>query len=509
MVERQTEKKKAPPPWRPEDFGLGELFSRVPDAIIVREAATGRIVLWNPGAEAIFGYAAAEVLGRLWGTLVPSQALAPLAPGFSEGTALHKNGQTLLVEFSMSPLTGPHGAGSYELAILRDATAIDVTRRKRAECALQESESRFKAFMDAGPILAFIRDQAGRYIYTNRAHQLRFHSENWVGTTVFDHFSKSQATHIHESDRSVLETGQPSHFEEAFPSDGASLHLLAYKFSFTSMSARPLIGSVAIDVTPLKLAQDEIQRQAEALEAANRQLRDADRYKDEFLSILSHELRTPLNFIIGFASLLEDEVGGPLNQQEHEHVGKVLLGADRLLVIIDNLLEMGRIVANKFSVDRSATLYTSLIDQAVAALAPLAAEKHITLSQDASVPGEVWVDPGRIKQVLLNLLDNAIKFTPSGGRVHVRATLQGDRLVTEISDTGVGIDAQDIPKLFTRFKQLDMSSTREAGGMGLGLALSKAIVEGHGGSISVTSKRSKGSTFRFVLPLESDPGTLL
>jgi signal transduction histidine kinase len=118
------------------------------------------------------------------------------------------------------------------------------------------------------------------------------------------------------------------------------------------------------------------------------------------------------------------------------------------------------------------------------------------------VPAEVQLDRERIKHVLVNLVDNAIKFTPRGGRVKVRAFFEREQLVVEVSDTGIGIDAPDIPMLFACFKQLDMSSTRETGGMGLGLALSEAIAERHGGTIGVTSARGVGSTFRLVLPLQ-------
>jgi PAS domain S-box-containing protein len=259
------------------------------------------------------------------------------------------------------------------------------------------------------------------------------------------------------------------------------------------------------DITMRKRGEAEIRRQAEALESANAELRAADRYKDEFLGILSHELRTPLNFIISYASVLEEEVVGPLNEQEHEFVSKVLLGADRLLAMVDNLLEMSRLAAKKFRLSRSWTAYGDLVDGALAVLAPLAAEKRITLRHEVEVPEELWLDGEHIRRVLINLADNAIKFTGPGGQVTVSARLEGDRLVTEVRDTGVGISEADLPKLFTRFKQLDMSATREAGGMGIGLALSKAIVEGHGGTLSVTSQPGKGSCFRFELPLVEPP----
>jgi two-component system CheB/CheR fusion protein len=502
MQRRRATKQAAPSLMRPEDFGIGHLFERVPDAIIVREAGCGRIVLWNPAAAAMFGYAEDEILGHPLALIIPGGLPAERRSlGLLVVAARRKDGQALAIELSSSPITNARLPGSFELTIARDLTA-----QLAAEAALKDSEARFKAFMDAGPVVAFMRDGAGRFVYTNQLHRQLFRSERWIGTGVLDAFPEAQARRILASDRRVLETGQPERFEETYLHQGEPLHLLVHKFPFRGPAGSTLIGAVAIDVTSLKRAQAEIGRQAAALEAANAELREADRYKDEFLGILSHELRTPLNFIISYASVLDEEVVGPLTQQEHAYVAKVLLGADRLLAMVDNLLEMSRFVAKKFKLSRSWVPYAALVEQVVAALAPVAAEKQVTLRAEARVPGEQWLDGEHVRRVLTNLVDNAIKFTGPGGQVALSAWCEGDRLVTEVRDTGVGIAAADLPKLFTRFKQLDMSATREAGGMGLGLALSKAIVEGHGGTIAATSRPGEGSCFRFELPLAEPEG---
>ncbi|HEY9721646.1 MAG TPA: ATP-binding protein [Oscillatoriaceae cyanobacterium] len=494
MAKDPAIKRTEPGLMRPEDFGIGQLFERVPDAIIVRRQPGSRIVLWNPAAEAIFGYGEAEMLGRSFEELRTGPPVEAHRP-FVQLEAQRKDGRQIVIELSWSPIVNSRVPGEFELAIARDVSA-----RFEAEQALRESEALLRAFMDAGPVIAFMRDDEGRYRYTNRSHQRLLHSEDWIGTHVRDHFPPALAEEIRLSDRQVLESGRPGDFTEHIPHNGEITTILAYKFPFESHLGR-LIGSVGIDVSALERARAEIQRKSDALERANAELHDAERYKDEFLSVLSHELRTPLNFIISYASVLDEGLIGPLTAEEHGYLAKVLRGADRLLVLVDNLLEMTRIAAGRFKVMRSAVLYDALVAQAIETLAPEAAEKGLSLRQDVGVDGEVWIDGLHVKQVLINLIDNAIKFTPRGGAIGVRAYRRDECLITEVTDTGIGIAAEDIPKLFTRFRQLDMSSTREAGGMGIGLALAKAIIQGHGGEIGVRSERGRGSTFWFTLPL--------
>ncbi|MNK52849.1 Non-motile and phage-resistance protein [compost metagenome] len=243
-------------------------------------------------------------------------------------------------------------------------------------------------------------------------------------------------------------------------------------------------------------------RRIEAIERELAALGKLDRMKDDFLSVISHELRTPLNFITGFASILDDEVAGPLNPGQKSYVKKILNGADRMLLQVNNLVEMSRLSAGKLSIQPSYTLYEALVAHVLDVLRPLAENKRIRLDADVRIAGEVRLDSQRVTQVVSNLVDNAIKFTPDGGAVTVKAYPMEGMLVTEVSDTGIGIAEEDLPKLFQRFVQLDMTSTRTVGGTGLGLAICKSIVEAHGGHIGVRSEGAgKGSTFWFTLPL--------
>ncbi|MFN3431538.1 MAG: MHYT domain-containing protein [Candidatus Sericytochromatia bacterium] len=261
------------------------------------------------------------------------------------------------------------------------------------------------------------------------------------------------------------------------------------------------ISSIARDIGERKRAEAQAARWAARLAEANARLREADRHKDEFLSVISHELRTPLNFITGFASVLDDEVPGPLNALQRTYVGKILTGADRMLLLVNDLLDAAKLQAGKFDLAPQPTEYLPVIEEVVTTLRPLA-DRH-GLRLDALIEAEAapFIDGPRIVQVLTNLVGNAIKFTPQGGRVTVRAFLRGDELVTQVMDTGRGISPENIPRLFQRFQQLDMSATRDAGGTGLGLTICKALVEAHGGAIGVLSEPGRGSTFWFTLPM--------
>jgi signal transduction histidine kinase len=244
-----------------------------------------------------------------------------------------------------------------------------------------------------------------------------------------------------------------------------------------------------------------MKQQAELLQQANEQLTQADLYKDDFLSVISHELRTPLNFITGFASILDDEVVGPLSDEQHECLGKILNGSERMLGLVNDLLDFAKIQAEKFLLDVRPLDYAALVEDMAGSLQALAGPRRIALVTEVAVADPVPLDGVRVGQVLTNLISNAIKFTPEGGEIRVRAWVDGDCLITEVADNGIGIAPENLSKVFEKFKQLDMSATRQVGGTGLGLAITKALVEAHGGTIVVTSEPQVGSTFRFSLPV--------
>ena len=238
--------------------------------------------------------------------------------------------------------------------------------------------------------------------------------------------------------------------------------------------------------------------QLERLEA----LEQANVHKDQFLGIISHELRTPINAIMGFSSILDDGLAGPLTDEQHGYLGKILAGTERLLALVDDLLDMSRIQAGKFSIAPTRLMLDKVVENALASIAPAASAKQITVrNRVAPATPALLADEQRITQVLSNLVGNAIKFTQPGGWIEVRAAVDGEVVRVMVEDNGPGIDEASQASLFDPFTQLDMSKTRRIGGVGLGLSIVKNLVEAHGGEIGVASRPGRGATFWFTLPI--------
>ncbi|MFP5504100.1 MAG: sensor histidine kinase, partial [Candidatus Sericytochromatia bacterium] len=233
------------------------------------------------------------------------------------------------------------------------------------------------------------------------------------------------------------------------------------------------------------------------------ELKKLDQLKSAFLDTISHELRTPINFITGFGSLLEDGAYGELPDPAQEAVTKIMGGADRLLHLVDDLLDQTKIERGHLDIQAGSFDYIQLLRRLEADMLPLvmASEHQLAVRLPRTLP-PMTGDADRVHQVLRNLLSHAIKFTPAGGRIGLTVKREGDSVITEVSDTGIGIPAEASARIFDRFYQVDHSRTRTYGGTGLGLAIVKGLIEAMGGTIEVDSVPGKGSTFRFALPLQ-------
>jgi signal transduction histidine kinase len=273
----------------------------------------------------------------------------------------------------------------------------------------------------------------------------------------------------------------------------------------------------------------ELQRTNVALRQALHRAEEASRAKSQFLATMSHELRTPLNPIIGFSELLEDQQLGALNEKQRQYVSRVLTSARHLLSLINGVLDLAKVEAGRSELDLDPLNLPQALKTSCEGIRPQAAAKGIELQLNIeSCPRTLVADASRIRQILDRLLSNAIKFTPTGGKVTVSARpvqgsgfrvqgeagpdhepstmnheRNGDFVEIAVSDTGIGIKAEDMPKLFQPFTQLDASLTRKHQGTGLGLALTKKLVELHNGTIQAESGGpGQGSTFAVVLPLD-------
>jgi signal transduction histidine kinase len=255
-----------------------------------------------------------------------------------------------------------------------------------------------------------------------------------------------------------------------------------------------LAGQFNDMTTELRRSYAELEQKVEERTA---QLAVANRHKSEFLANMSHELRTPLNAIIGFSEALRERMFGELNDKQLEYLNDIHASGRHLLSLINDILDLSKIEAGRLELDKSRFAALAALEAAMALVRERAQRGDIALSLEVEPGlGEVSADERKFKQILLNLLSNSIKFTPPGGRVAVRAGLNGAGLEVSVSDTGIGIAREEQAAVFEEFRQVGP----RAEGTGLGLALTKRFVELHGGSIRLESAPGQGSTFTFTLP---------
>jgi PAS domain S-box-containing protein len=365
-----------------------------------------------------------------------------------------------------------------------------------------EDTAQLKAIVENSPDAIYIRNLEGRMLLVNAAgaRGLGIDEANVIGKLPEEILPPPVAARIRESDEVVLQTGEMLTYESRMRNlSGREGIYLISKYPYRATSGR-IIGLIGImrDITDLKQLQDRLTDQ-------NRQLQRVDRQKSEFVSALSHELRTPLTFIKGYVEFLEDRIGGELSATQDEYVSAIQRGVERLERLVNDLLDFARMDAGTFKLIKDQGDLRETIQSTVALLQPVMAQARLEARvslPDGPLP--VCADRQRIGQVVANLVTNAIKFSPPHRAVEVRAWQAEGEVRCEIRDYGPGIAPDDSQRLFQRFSQLAAGAKR--GGLGLGLSISKALVEAHGGNIGVHSQVGQGSTFWFTLPSTCPPG---
>jgi signal transduction histidine kinase/CheY-like chemotaxis protein len=270
--------------------------------------------------------------------------------------------------------------------------------------------------------------------------------------------------------------------------------------AFNKMSSQLLTRTQELQSAKENL-ENEVAYRTTQLQQANEALEKANKLKSEFLANMSHELRTPLNSIIGFAEVLRDGLCGELNPEQTECILDIHSSGKHLLDMINDVLDLSKIEAGKMDLFCEEFSLSAAFDGILSIVRDMANKKHLSLQ--INVPDDlpdIYADPVKFKQIMYNLLSNAIKFTPNDGKITIDASLEEDKFLISITDTGIGIRQEDQAYLFNEFKQLDSSYARQYEGTGLGLALTKRLVEMHGGEIWVESEVGKGSKFSFALP---------
>jgi two-component system, sensor histidine kinase and response regulator len=327
-----------------------------------------------------------------------------------------------------------------------------------------------------------------------------------AGKTDFDVFSHQHAADAFADEQEIIHTGKPiaGRVERETYTGRPDAWVSTTKMPLLDDDGQ-IIGTFGIsrDVTAQVSAEKMLARQASGLSSQNERLRELDRLKDEFIATVSHELRTPLTSIIGYIELLQEEgADGPNTGRFAEVIGR---NAMALLRLVSDLLFLSRMRSGQLALEYRPTDLAEAAAEAVAETRPEARLKNIELSLSTAAVPPFIADPSRIGQLLGNLISNAVKFTPPGGRVEVRVGEIDGQAILAVSDTGMGIPAADLERVFERFYRTAAATRQVIPGTGLGLTIAKAIVEAHNGSIAVDSSEGLGSMFTVLLPLRPVP----
>ncbi|MDX1416444.1 MAG: response regulator [Candidatus Promineifilaceae bacterium] len=495
-----------------EDLELyRSIFNTILDAILLFDKL-GTILFINPAATNLFGYSSSELIGQSVGRVIPSlrpdwpEDFQPLSTAVGidlEHSGLNKDGLDFPLRLNLSEIT--HAGKFIHVALARDDTA-----NKMAEEMLQETLKETMHDLEREKEETDKRRSQIRAIVDTSIDAIALVAPDGtfldIDTQFTEYFAitKDEISGRNWSDMVPL-------VGRIFEDPPAVLHLLAKTAPDKELEMREIIVQKWPQARELELTSRPVTTKK------GRHLgrlyvfrdvtheREVDRMKSQFVSMVSHELRTPLTSIKGFTEMILDEDAGEINEEQREFLGIVEANADRLIALVNDLLDVSRIESGRIELKLERADVNELMDIVVATMAHLVEDKSQTLDVfvDQNLP-TVKLDRDRIIQVLTNLVSNAYKYTQAGGHIGITAERSGSCVRFAVADNGFGISDKDQEKLFTRFFRVDSTLTREIGGTGLGLNIVKSIIEMHGGEVIVNSELGVGSTFAFTLPLEVD-----
>jgi PAS domain S-box-containing protein len=497
------------------------LVEAVTDYAIFMLDPKGQVLTWNAGATRIKGYQANEIIGQHFSKFYPPEALHRRLPEHElrvasaegrfedEGWRVRKDGSRFWANVIITTIRDNNGKLRGFAKVTRD-----LTRRREHEESLRQSEERLRLLVEGVDDYAIFMLDPNGYVMTwnSGAERIKGYKANEI---IGQHFSKFYPL-------DAVEGGWPEHELQMaierglFVEDGWRIRKDGSRFW-----ANIKITALRDDSGRLrgfaKLTRDLSERKrAEALEADGAQREElleaersarmaaqrAARIKDEFLATLSHELRTPLSSILGWTQILRMQ-GTPKPEDFHRAIEVIERNTRAQTQLIDDLLDLSRIMSGRIRLDVQQIAIVDIARGAIESAEPTAQTKGVRLESIFDPHGGIVSgDPGRLQQIFWNLLSNAIKFTPKGGKVQVLLQRIDSHIEFSVSDTGIGIPASFLPHVFDRFSQKDSSTTRSHGGLGLGLAISKQLVELQGGSLRAKSPgEGQGATFIVNLPL--------
>lgn len=487
------------------DARLNAIVDSAEDAIISK-TTKGIITSWNRGAERIFGYAAAEVIGKSITILTPPERLGVEAGILGkvinservehyETEQVRKDGRRIFVSITVSPVKNSAGA------IIGAATiARDVSDRRRSE----QAKFLLSAIVDSSDDAIISKDLNSIITSWNGGAERIFgySAEETIGHPITILFPPELMAEENQIIARIAAGERVQHYlTERVRKDGARIPVSITVSPIRNAAGRAIGASkIARDVTEQKRQQIEREALLTSERAARSDAEHANRLKDEFLATVSHELRTPLNAILGWSQLL-----GTIHDADSLNEGLEVIQRNARIQsqLIEDLLDMSRIISGKVRLDVQVVDLASVIEVAILSVLPAAEAKSIVVRKVLDpLAGPVSGDPTRLQQILWNLLSNAIKFTPKGGKVDVYLERVNSHVEITVRDTGAGINPDFLPIIFERFRQVDSSTTRRHSGLGLGLAIVKHLVELHGGMVRARSAgEGQGATFNVHLPV--------
>ncbi len=508
---------------------LRTLLDASPFGIIALDAA-GKVQLWSRGAEQIFRWTEEEMLSHELPLDLRLEAQLQRNPSESaELLSRRKDGTSVPLEVRIAPWRDEHGTPRGAVLIVSDMTMRNELQTELIELAKQESEARttaraerrFRDLLEAAPDAILEVDREGRVVMINRAAENMFGygREDLLGRSV-DQLIPANLRETHQRHRAVYwdaprtRTMGSGLFLEAERRDGSRFPV---EISLSPVKSDDGFRVTAIirDISDRKRADArlraveeqhtrELSAKNRELEERNQQVERADRLKSEFLASMSHELRTPLHTIIGFSELLGEELEGPLNEKQKRFVEHIHTDSMHLLELINDVLDLSKIEAGRVTLRREDFDAAAAVHEVVVSIQAQSDAKSIGIETTVPAGMTIRADRLRFKQILLNLIGNAVKFTPERGKIRIEANPRdGDETGAEISviDNGIGIPPEEQVSIFDKFYQVGHTTKGVREGTGLGLAITARLIAEHGGAIRVKSEIGVGSAFTFTLPI--------
>jgi PAS domain S-box-containing protein len=513
LLRELSERKRAQEALTNSQKWLSTTLGSIGDAVIATDMK-GAISFMNPVAESLTGWTQAEAAGKSMDVvfdIVNKETRRPVENpvkkvfregkivGLADHTILRsKSGKEFDIEDSAAPILADTGETFGVVLVFRD-----ITDKKLAEEETKRQKDMLQLILASVADGVVVADTNGKFLLFNAA------AERFIGIGAVD-ASPDQWSHQYGS---FLPDGVTLFPAEELPLvramrgqnvDDVELFIRnpnVPEGRLLSITGRPLKGEdgslkggvvVLHDITERKRAEELMLRAKEEAERTSK-------FKDQFLSTMSHELRTPLNAVLGFSDLLADERYGPLNEKQRRYIDHIHTGGKHLLTLISDILDLSKIEAGRMELAIENLGVRAAFGEVLSVMQPLADKKSHVLSSSAEAELAVRADSTRFKQILMNILGNAIKFTPSGGRIELAARLEGGKVRVEVRDNGPGIAPEEQRRIFEAFYRLQ-GSGKKTEGTGLGLAITQRLVELHGGELGLDSQAGQGSCFHFSLP---------